>query len=136
MLTVTTISLSDAKIIAAACAAKAAEQAWPVVIAVLDQGGHLLYLERADRVQRGSIVVAQEKARTALLFCRPTKALQDRVNDGRVNMLMLPGATPIDGGMPLIKDGHVVGSIGISGVQSHEDAEVAAAGVAAFESLS
>ena len=135
MLSSTTISLSEAKIIAGAAAAKAAEHAWPVVIAVLDQGGHLLYLERADDVQLGSIAVAQEKARTALLFRRPTKALQDLVNGGRVNMLMLPGATPIDGGLPLIKDGRIVGSIGVSGVQSHEDAEVAAAGVAAVESL-
>ena len=135
MLMTATISLSDAKIIAAAAAAKAAEHAWPVLIAVLDQGGHLLYLERADGVQLGSIVVAQEKARTALMFRRPTKALQDRVNDGRINMLTLPGATPIEGGLPLVKDGRIVGSIGVSGVQSHEDAEVAAAGVAAAEAL-
>lgn len=135
MLTTATISLSDAKTIAAAAAAKAAEHAWPVVIAVLDQAGHLLYLERADDVQLGSVVVAQEKARTALMFRRPTKALQDRVNDGRINMLTLPGATPIEGGLPLLKDGRIIGSIGVSGVQSHEDAEVAAAGVAAAESL-
>ena len=135
MLTSTILSLCDAKIIAAAAANKAAERGWPVVIAVLDQGGHLLYLERADEAQLGSIVVAQEKARTALLFRRPTKALQDRVNDGRVNMLMLPGATPIEGGLPLIKEGRIVGGIGVSGVQSDEDAEVAAAGAAAVELL-
>ena len=136
MLANSTISLGDAKIIATAAATKAAAHAWSVVIAVLDQGGHLLYLERADDAQLGSIVVAQEKARTALLFRRPTKALQDRISEGRINMLMLPGATPIEGGLPLIKDGRIVGSIGVSGVQSHEDAEVAAAGVAALESLS
>lgn len=112
MLTNTTISLGDVKMIAAAAAVKAAERAWPVVIAVLDHGAHLRYLERADDAQLGSIVVAQQKARTALLFRRPTKALQDRIGDGGINMLVLPGATPIDGGLPLIKDGRIVGRIG------------------------
>ncbi len=127
-----TITLGEAKLIAAAAAEKAASQAWPVVIAILDSGGHLLYLERADDAQLGSVIVAQEKARTALLFRRPTKALQDRVVEGRTNMLALPGATPIEGGLPLMHQGQLVGSIGVSGVQSHEDAIIASAGVDAL----
>jgi uncharacterized protein GlcG (DUF336 family) len=98
------------------------------VIAILDAAGYLLHLERTGDVQLGSIVVAQEKARTALLFRRPTKDLEDRVKTDGVNMLSLPGATSINGGLPLHNGGRIVGSIGVSGVRSDQDAEVAAAG--------
>ena len=135
MHSIETVSLDDAKFVAAAAAAKAVREGWPVVIAILDRGGHSLYLERADDVQLGSIVVAQEKARTALLFKRPTKVLQDRVNGEHPNMLSLPGATAIDGGIPLVRGDQIVGSIGVSGVLSTQDAEVAAAGVSAFDGL-
>ena len=87
MLTRKTLSLADAKRIAAAASAKAVTEGWTVVIALLDSGGHLLYLERADGTQLGSVVVAQEKARTALLFKRPTKALEEGVLGGRVHMM-------------------------------------------------
>jgi glc operon protein GlcG len=132
MLTRKTLSLADAKTIAAAASAKAQAEGWNVVIAIHDAGGHLLYLERADGTQLGSVVVAQEKSRTALLFKRPTKMLEDTVLAGRVHMMSLPGITSVEGGLPIVVDGEVVGSIGVSGVQSSQDGQVAAAGAAAI----
>jgi uncharacterized protein GlcG (DUF336 family) len=125
-----TLSLADAKQIAAAASAKAVAEGWNVVIAIHDNGGNLIYLERADGTQLGSIQVAQEKSRTALRFKRPTKALEDSVLSGRVHMMSLPGITSVEGGLPLLLDGEVVGSIGVSGVQSSQDGQVAAAGAA------
>jgi len=135
MLTRKTLSLSDAKRIAAAASARAVAEGWTVVIAVLDSGGHLIYLERADGTQLGSVVVAQEKARTALLFKRPTKALEEGVLGGRVHMMALPGVIPVEGGLPLVMEGEIVGSIGVSGVQSSQDGQVAAAGAEVLASL-
>jgi glc operon protein GlcG len=132
MLVRKTLSLADAKRVAAAAAAKAAAEGWNVVIAVHDSGGHLIYLERADGTQLGSVVVAQEKSRTALMFKRPTKVLEDTILSGRVHMMSLPGITSVEGGLPLIVDGEVVGSIGVSGVQSSQDGQAAAAGAAAL----
>nr|PZN64674.1 MAG: hypothetical protein DIU62_09560 [Pseudomonadota bacterium] len=132
MLTKKTLSLADAKQIAAAAEAKAVAEGWNVVIAIHDAGGHLIYLQRMDGTQLGSVVVAQEKSRTALLFKRPTKMLEDVVLSGRVHMMSLPGITSVEGGLPIVVDGEVVGSIGVSGVQSFQDGQVAAAGVAAI----
>ncbi len=98
MLTRKTLSLADAKQIAAAASAKAVAEGWNVVIAIHDNGGNLVYLERADGTQLGSIVVAQEKSRTALRFKRPTKALEDIILAGRVHMMSLPGITSVEGG--------------------------------------
>ncbi|MEO6185939.1 MAG: heme-binding protein [Steroidobacteraceae bacterium] len=134
MLTRKTLSLADAKTVAAAASAKAVAEGWTVVIAIHDNGGNLIYLERADGTQLGSIIVAQEKSRTALNFKRPTKALEDSVLSGRVHMMSLPGITSVEGGVPLMVDGEVVGSIGVSGVQSAQDGQVAAAGAAALVS--
>lgn len=130
MLTRKTISLAEAKTIAAAASARAVAEGWNVVIAIHDQGGNLLYLERADGTQLGSIQVAQEKSLTALRFKRPTKALEETVLGGRVNMMSLPGITSVEGGLPLVSEGEIVGSIGVSGVQSSQDGQVAAAGAA------
>ena len=130
MLTRKTISLADAKAIASAASAKAVAEGWNVVIAIHDNGGNLVYLERADEAQLGSIQVAQEKSRTALRFKRPTKVLEELVLSGRVHMMSLPGITSVEGGLPLVVDGEIVGSIGVSGVQSHEDGQIAAAGAA------
>ena len=129
------LSIDDAKNIANACRACAEQNGWNVVIAIVDDGGHTMYLERLDGTQKASSVVAQEKAKTALLFKRPTQAIEAVVAKGRNVMMMLPGATPIEGGLPLVRDGQFVGAIGISGVQSHEDGVVAAAGVAHFATL-
>ena len=129
------LSIDDAKEIASACKACAVQNGWNVVIAIVDEGGHTMYLERLDGTQKASSVIAQEKAKTALLFKRPTQAIEAAVAKGRNVMMMLPGATPIEGGLPLVRDGQFVGAIGISGVQSHEDGVVAAAGVAHFATL-
>jgi uncharacterized protein GlcG (DUF336 family) len=132
MKTVPQLELADAQRVAAAARAHAVAQAWHVVIAVLDEGGHLMLLERADGVQKGSVLVAQEKARTALLFKRPSKVFEDMVNSGKPQMAHLPGVTPVEGGLPLLVEGQVVGAIGISGVTSAQDGQIAAAGVAAL----
>lgn len=100
-----------------------------MTIAVLDDGGNLLFLQRLDEAPLGSIVVAQEKARTALLFKRPTKVFEEIIASGRTAMLTLPGATPIEGGLPLLNNGQIIGAIGVSGVQSPQDAQIAGAGV-------
>jgi glc operon protein GlcG len=135
MLNRKTLSLSDAKKIAAAASAKAQAEGWNVVIAIHDNGGNLIYLERADGTQLGSIVVAQEKSGTALRFRRATKVLEDSVLAGRVHMMSLPGITCVEGGLPLIVEGEVIGSIGVSGVQSSQDGEIAAAGAAVLSTL-
>jgi len=127
-----TLSLDDAKRVAAAARAEAEKNRWAVVIAVVDDGGHLMYLERMDGAQKASSGIAEKKARTAILFKRPTKAIEQTVLEDRISMLGLPGAVPLDGGVPLIKDGQYVGGIGVSGVQSFQDGIAAQAGAAAL----
>lgn len=122
------LSLDDAKKIAGAAAETARANGWRVVIAIVDDGGGLQYLERADGVQPASIDIAQQKARAAALFRRPTKALEDIVASGRIAMLSLPNITPVEGGVPLVYRGEIVGAIGVSGVQSFEDGQIAKAG--------
>jgi glc operon protein GlcG len=123
------LTLADAKQIAAAAESEALKNNWNVTIAVLDDGGHLLFLQRLDEAPLGSPAVAQEKARTALLFKRPTKVFEEIIAGGRTAMLSLPGATPIEGGLPLLNKGQIIGAIGVSGVQSPQDAQIAQAGV-------
>lgn len=134
MITRKSLSLADAKTIAAAASAKAVAEGWTVVIAIFDVTGHLLYLERADGTQLGSVQVAQEKGRTALMFKRPTKVMEEGVLGGKIHMLSMP-AVQVEGGLPLVHGGEIVGSIGVSGVQSFQDGIVAAAGAAAVDSL-
>ncbi|MDE2423460.1 MAG: heme-binding protein [Betaproteobacteria bacterium] len=122
------LELNDAKRIAEAARQTAEANQWNVVISILDEGGHLVYLERMDGTQRGSIVVSQEKAKTAYLFNRPTKKLEEAIAGGRTVMLKLTGSTPIEGGLPLIYQNQLVGAIGISGVQSFQDGIIAQAG--------
>ncbi len=129
------LTLVEAQAIVAAARAKAVENGWNVVIAVLDEGGHLILLERGDHTQVGSIQVAQEKARTAFLFRRSTKVMEETVAGGRTVMLNLPGNTPIEGGLPLLSEGQLVGAIGVSGVQSFQDGIIAAAGAEVVATL-
>ncbi len=126
------ITLADAKRVAAAAAQEAERNGWSVVIAIVDDAGMLVYLERLDGVQPASCDIAQAKARAAALFRRPTKALEETVVAGRVALLSLPHITPVEGGLPLLHEGQVVGAIGVSGVQSFEDGIVAKAGVGAL----
>jgi uncharacterized protein GlcG (DUF336 family) len=123
------LTLAEARQIAAAAEAEAAKNQWNVTIAILDEGGHLLYLERMDDAPLAGVVVAQEKARTSVLFRRPTKSIEESILGGRLVMLALPGATPIEGGLPLMNSDRLVGGIGVSGVQSAQDAQIARAGV-------
>lgn len=132
MQTIPSIGLAEARQIAEAARAKAVAEGWNVVIAIVDAGGHLILLERADDTQLGSIQVAQDKARTALMFRRASKALEDAVNGERPNMAGLTGALAIEGGLPLVQNGAYLGAIGISGVQSFQDGIVAQAGVDAL----
>lgn len=126
------LSLDDAKTVAAGARAEAEKNGWAVVIAIVDDGGHLLYLERMDGTQKASCIIAQEKARTAIMFKRPSVAMEKVVADGRVAMLSLPGTVLVEGGLPLIHEGHFIGAIGISGVLSSQDGMIAKAGVEAF----
>jgi uncharacterized protein GlcG (DUF336 family) len=126
------LSLDDAKRVAAAARAEAQRNGWAVVIAVVDDGGHLMYLERMDGCQKASSRIAEAKGRTAILFKRPSKAIEDVVLEGRTVMMGLPGAVPLEGGVPLVKDEVFVGAIGVSGVQSFQDGVIARAGAAAL----
>ena len=126
------LTLEGAKHIAAAAQAEARNQGWAMVIAVVDDGGHLIYLERMDGAQVGSVQVATEKAATAARFRRPTKALEDVVSGGRTAFMKLPGALPIEGGLPIVAGGAVIGAIGVSGGASQQDSQVASAGLAAL----
>jgi len=129
------LTLEDAKRIAAAAQAEARRNDWRVVIAVVDDGGHLLYLERSHDTQFGSVETAIHKAHAAVAFQRPTKASEDAVQNGRLIHLALPGVIPAEGGVPLEIDGVIVGALGISGVRSFQDGQVAAAGIAALDEI-
>ncbi len=122
------LTLADARRVAAAAEAEAIENGWSVVVAIVDDGGHLVLLQRLDGTQTASAEIATHKARTAALFKRPTKALEDIVAGGRTAMLSLPGVTAVEGGLPLVYRGDIVGAIGVSGVQSFQDGVVAKAG--------
>jgi glc operon protein GlcG len=127
------LTLEVAKKLAAAAEEEAVKNKWPVVIAVVDDGGHLVYFQRIDDTQTGSIEVAIQKAKTAVHFKRPTKALEDAViTGGRTVVLSLPNAMPIEGGLPLMVDDKLVGAIGVSGVTAQQDGQIAKAGVDAL----
>lgn len=126
------LALAEGKRMAAAAEAKAEEEGWPVAIAVVDDGGHLLCLYRLDGTQLGSIETAIEKARSAVFFKRPTKSWEERLAEGRIGYLNLPGLLPVEGGIPVILDNQIVGGIGVSGVRSGEDAMIAQAGLIAL----
>jgi uncharacterized protein GlcG (DUF336 family) len=122
------LTLEAAKKIAAAAEVEARKNNWNVVIAVVDDGGHLVYLQRIDGTQTGSIDVAIQKARTAQAFKRPTKVFEDAIAGGRNALIALHGALPLEGGLPIMVGGQLVGAIGVSGVKSTEDGQIAKAG--------
>lgn len=126
------LTLEDAKRVAIAAEAEAMHNEWKVVIAVVDDGGHLLYLQRSHDTQFGSVETAIQKAHAAVAFQRPTKASEDAVLSGRLIHLALPGVIPAEGGVPLLINGQLVGGLGISGVRSFQDGQIAQAGVAAL----
>ncbi|HZA53300.1 MAG TPA: heme-binding protein [Candidatus Udaeobacter sp.] len=127
------ITLANAKKVANAALAEAQKNSWNVAIAIVDNHGSLVYYERMDDTQSASPVIAIEKARSAAMFRRSTRAMEDTVNKGRVSFLGIPVATPITGGLPIIVGGKVIGGIGVSGVTSDQDEQVAKAGLEGFK---
>jgi glc operon protein GlcG len=125
------IALDDAKKIAAPALAEAARNNWAMAVAVVDGAGDLVYFEKMDATQAGSIAVAIDKARSAARFKRPTKAFQDVLAAGGDGwrVLGLQGAVPVEGGIPIVIDGKIVGAIGVSGGTSPQDGQCARAGV-------
>jgi glc operon protein GlcG len=125
------ISLENAKKAAAAASTEAHKNNWTMAIAIVDPDGTLIYYEKIDNTQLGSAKFAVEKARSAALFKRPTKIFQDRLTSGNAGLpvLAVEGAVPVEGGIPLVSDGHIVGAIGVSGDTSEHDAQCAQAGV-------
>ena len=128
------ITLEQAKKAMASAEAEARKNNWNVVIAIVDSGGNIVMLQRLDDTQFGSIDVARQKAHTAVAFRRPTKVFQDLVAQGGVNLrlLKLEGASVLEGGVPIVLGGKIVGAIGVSGVTSQQDAQIAQAGADAL----
>jgi uncharacterized protein GlcG (DUF336 family) len=129
------LNLEAAKKIAAAAEVEARKNNWNVVICIVDDGANLVYLQKMDGTQVGSVDIAQMKARTAIKMKRPSKALEDAVAGGRNAVLKLPDVLPIEGGLPLMAGTEFVGAIGVSGVTSQQDGQIAAAGVAAMAAM-
>lgn len=127
------LTLEVAKKVAAAAEAEAIKRGSTVVIVVVDDGGYVLILERLDDTQVASVEVGIGKARTAAIFRRPSKVFEDQVRNGRVAALALPGATPLQGGIPLVYEGKVIGAIGVSGNTPQEDEDIALAGSAVLQ---
>jgi glc operon protein GlcG len=125
-----TVSLENARKAATIALAEARKNSWTMAVAVVDPDGTLIYYEKMDNTQNGSAKVAIDKARSAALFKRPTRVFQDRVaaGGGGLGVLSLESAVPIEGGVPLIVDGHIVGAIGLSGDSSDHDGQCAQAG--------
>jgi len=127
------LTQDDAKNIAAAAQAEALSNNWNVTIAVVDDGGHLLWLQRLDGAAPVSAYIAPAKANTAALGRRESKLYEDMINNGRVSFTTAPRIEGmLEGGVPIVIDGHVVGAIGVSGVKSDQDAQIAKAGIAAL----
>ncbi|MFL6664410.1 MAG: GlcG/HbpS family heme-binding protein [Rhizobacter sp.] len=127
------LSLDDVKRIAAASEAEALKNAWAVSIAIVDDGGHLLWLQRLDGAAPLSAHIAPAKARTSALGRRESRFYEDMINQGRPAFLSVPLVDGLlEGGVPVVVDGHVVGAVGVSGVKSAEDAQIARAGIAAL----
>ena len=127
------LEFADIKAIAAAAEAEALKNNWAVTIAIVDDGGHLLHLQRLDGAAPISAHIAPAKANTAAMGRRESKVYEDIVNGGRTSFLSAPHLQGmLEGGLPIMKDGHCIGAVGVSGVKSTEDAQIARAGIAAI----
>jgi len=126
------LTLEDCLKIYAAAEAEARRNNWNVAVAILDDGGHLLHFARMDGATPANAGIALEKGRTAAISRRSTGKWQEFVKGGRTEMLKMPGILPVQGGLPIMVDGVCVGGIGASGVQSHEDEQIVAAGIKAL----
>lgn len=128
-----TLELSDLQTMAAAAQAHAQKNQWAVTIAIVDDGGHLLWLQRLDGAPVISAHIAPAKAHTAALGRRESKVYEDQINGGRFSFLSVPDLKGLlEGGVPIMKDGQCLGAVGVSGVKSSEDAEIAKAAIAAI----
>jgi glc operon protein GlcG len=128
------ITLEQAKKAMAGAEAEAKKNSWPVVIVILDSGGQLVMLQRLDNAQWGSVDIAKEKARSAVALRRPTKVFQDLIAQGGANLRLLNiGYSVLEGGIPIVADGKIIGGIGVSGVTSQQDAQIAQAGIDALK---
>lgn len=128
------LTLDDVKKIAVAAEAEAKANNWPVTIAIVDDGGHLLWLQRLDGAAAMSAHVAPAKALSAAVGRKETKAFEDMINNGRYAFITAPYVEGLlEGGVPIVVDGHCIGAVGVSGVKSTEDAQVAKAGIAAVQ---
>ena len=128
------LTLDDVRAIASAAEAEASRNGWAVTLAVVDAGGHLLWLQRLDGAAPISAEIAPAKARTAAIGRRETKVYEDMINQGRMSFLSAPVIKGmLEGGVPILVDGHCVGAVGVSGVKSSEDAQIAKAGIAALQ---
>jgi glc operon protein GlcG len=125
------VSLEQAKQIAAGAAAESRKNGWRMAIAVVDNHGFLVYFERMEDSQTSAVHLAIDKSRTAAMFRRPSKVFEDGVAKGRVALLGLTGAMPIEGGIPIMAGGKVIGGVGVSGANADQDAQAAAAGLKA-----
>jgi glc operon protein GlcG len=133
MKTKAVLEFSDIKAVAAAAEAEALRNNWAVSIAIVDDGGHLLWFQRLDGAAPISSHIAPGKARTAALGRRESKVYEDMINGGRASFLSAPNLEGmLEGGVPIIKDGQCLGAVGVSGVKSNEDAQIAKAGIAAI----
>lgn len=133
MKTKASLELADLKAIAAAAEAEALANKWAVAIAIVDDGGHLLWLQRLDGAAPISSQIAPAKAQTAALGRRESRIYEEMINGGRVSFLSAPGLQGLlEGGVPILKDGQCIGAVGVSGVKSTEDAQIARAGIAAL----
>ncbi len=129
-----TLTLEAARVVLAACEAEAARNGWRVVIAVVDDGGHTIALARLDGAQISSVETAAEKARAAVAWKRPTRLLEEAVNNGRTAFLSITqGMAVLQGGVPIEVDGAILGAVGVSGVKASDDEVIALAGVAALK---
>jgi glc operon protein GlcG len=127
------LELADVKAVAAAAEAEALKNHWAVTIAIVDDGGHLLWLQRLDGCPAISAHIAPAKAHTAAMGRRESKSYEDVINQGRVSFLSAPAIQGmLEGGVPIMKDGQCIGAVGVSGVKSSEDAQIAKAGIAAL----
>ncbi len=127
------LELADVKAIAAAAEEEALKNGWAVTIAIVDDGGHLLWLQRLDGAAPISAHIAPAKANTAAVGRRESKVYEDMINGGRMSFLSAPDLKGLlEGGVPILKDGQLIGAVGISGVKSNEDAQIARAGIAAL----
>lgn len=129
------ISIEQAKKAMAAAEAEARKNNWPVAIVIVDSGGNMVMMQKLDNTQHASVGIAEGKAKTAVNFRRPTKALEDVIagGGGGLRLLAVDGITPLEGGIPIVIDGRIIGGVGVSGVTSQQDAQVAQAGINALK---